>query len=97
MKEVGFIVLVAIAVMLGVIGGLGYIINGMTMPSTISKIEQLREDAAQVDPIQAEDVIGQVVHWNQIIRSQQTLNKTWWAGWATPDEWDTIELIPVPR
>ena len=69
----------------------------VALPGDLSKIEQLRADSAVVDPTQAEDVIGQVTVWNQTIRENQTLNATWWAGWAIPDEWDAVALIPVPR
>ena len=67
------------------------------MPSNIAQIEQVRHDAALVDPVQGERVIGQAVEWNQTIRSNQVNNSLWWAGWAVSDQWDSIKLIPVAR
>lgn len=81
-----------IAPTFGIIGCSNY----STMPNNLAKIEQLRSDAAVVDPNQAEDVIGQVTEWNQVIRSNQVWNDSFW-GFLIPDEWDSIELIQVPR
>jgi hypothetical protein len=72
-------------------------VNYTSMPGYMAEIEQLRADAAVVDPQQAEDVIGQVTQWNQTIESSKTYNAQWWSGWTLPDEWDSIELIPVPQ
>jgi hypothetical protein len=74
-----------------------YSINHIDIGPQIDRIEQLRSDAAVVDPIQAEDVIGQVTETNQLIRANQAYNRIPIIGWAVPDEWDTIDPIEVPR
>jgi hypothetical protein len=73
-----------------------WIMNEVSFPASQTKIEQLRIDSAKVDPLQAEDVIGQVTEWNQIIKSNQAYNRNWFTGLVTPDGWDSIQLIPVP-
>jgi hypothetical protein len=79
------------------VGVVFWITNHASLPSDLSQIEQIRADAAVTDPQRAEDVIGQVTVWNQTIASNQSLNRTWYAGWVIPDEWDRVELIAVPR
>ncbi len=74
-----------------------WIIIMLQTPADLARVEQLRHDSAQVDPQQAEDVIGQVTETNQKIISTQTFNRQWWAGWVIPDEWQSVELIEVPR
>ena len=89
-------------IMAGIVLG-GILITGAVMaigrqaemPASLAKIEQLRSDAAHVDPTQAEDVIGQVTVWNQTIRENQALNATWWAGWLIPR--DVVGRMADPR
>lgn len=96
MKDI--IAIIILGILLIVIPTFGLIgcTNYVGVEATISKIEQLRSDSAHVDPAQAEDVIGQVTEWNQIISSNKYWNSTAW-GFLIPDEWDRVELIPVPR
>jgi len=74
-----------------------WVVNESGFPAQAARIEQLRHDAAHVDPLQAEDVIGQVTETNQSIVSSQQWNRVWLVGLVIPDGWDAIELIPVPR
>ena len=87
------------AILLGMLLGVFFVtvISKAGMPGTIAQIEQLRHDASLVDPIQGERVIGQATEWNQTIRSNQAMNRLWWAGWVIPDEWDSIQIIEIPR
>jgi hypothetical protein len=86
-----------ITALIAVLGVTSCVAYEMSLPSQLAQIEQLRKDSSNVDPAQAEDVIGQVTQWNQRIASNQAFNKTWWAGWAIPDAWDDIEPISVPQ
>ena len=94
-------VILAIVIFLGgamVIAGLMIFIgNHAMMPGNVSEIEQLRHDAQNVNVIQSEDVIGQVVEINRKIAREQRMNRTWWAGWAIPNQWEEIELIALPE
>ena|GEM_PF-6766617 len=60
-------------------------------------IEQLRSDIAGISGKASEDVIGQATAWNQTIRSMQAYNDRWWGNPFIPDEWDEVELLPIPR
>lgn len=84
----GFVLLLAV---------FAYIMERTALPGDLAQIEQLRMDSVDLDPSQAEDVIGQITVWNQTIRQKQALNDQWWAAIIVPDEWDSVELIPVPR
>ena len=95
MKDFLFVLIViSLVILIPTLGIIGCT-NHTTIPNSQAKIEQLRKDAASVDPAQAEDVIGQVAEWNQTIRSNQVWNDSFW-GFLIPDEWDSIEVIPVP-
>lgn len=72
-------------------------INYLSFPGTLVQIEQLRRDAAHVNPIEAEAIYGQVVETNQNIKYNQYYNKQWWSGWTIPDGWDQIQVIQVQR
>lgn len=78
-------------------GGILFLDNHASLPGHLADIEQLRQDAAGVDPQQAEDVIGQVAERNRWLAQTQALNDTWWFGWTIPDEYDTVPFIEVPR
>jgi hypothetical protein len=96
-REIAATIAMFVLAMVVLFGGLSWLINQTSFPSQVAEIEQLRLDSANVDPAQAEDVIGQVTSWNQYIRSMQINNTLWWAGWTIPDEWNNIELIEVPQ
>lgn len=73
------------------------VVAHVSLDAKLDRIEQLRADAAVVDPAQAEDVIGQVAETNQQIRSNQAYNRIFILGLTVPDEWDAVETIEVPR
>jgi uncharacterized membrane protein SpoIIM required for sporulation len=91
-------VLLSIALVAILAGGLiGWLVMRVTIATDIAKIEQLRTDSADVDPAQAEDVIGQVTQVNQRIAEMRTWDGMFVLGLFIPDEWSSIEPIPVPR
>lgn len=99
-SELGFMGLLAalILIITGAVVSTGAAISTrMEFPMTQARIEQLRTDAAHVDPSQAEDVIGQVVEANKQIREAQTCNQLWYCDFSEPDGWNYIALIPVPK
>lgn len=77
--------------------GIAWVINHASLPGNLADIEQLRTDASDVDPAQAEDVIGQVVEKNRWLAETQALNQTWWFGWTIPDDYDQVPFIEVPQ
>ena len=79
-----------------VIGAFGAVFSRAQFPLTLARIEQLRSDAAAVDPAQAEDVIGQVTDANKKIAAAQTCNRLWYCDFVEPDAWNDA-LIPVPK
>lgn len=93
----GCAALLIVGFFIALFGGTLFVMNNLGLQGDLAKIEQLRVDSAHVDPAQAEDVIGQVVEWNLKITTAQTYNHIWWAGWTIPDEWDNVQLIPVPH
>ena len=60
-------------------------------------IEQLRSDINNISGMSSEDVVGQATQWNQRIRTMQAYNATWWGAPFIPDEWDSVEVLPVPK
>jgi hypothetical protein len=78
------------------VGGVALAVNHAEMPGQLAQIEQLRTDVRRVDVAESEDVIGQVVQWNQHIRSQQRYNDVWWAAWSIPNRWDSVLPIELP-
>jgi hypothetical protein len=88
-------VLVAVVIVITMV--LVGITNSIGFPVDQARIEQLRHDAANVDPQQAEDVIGQVTQTNQEIISMQAQNDIPIWNLSIPDGWDDIEPIPVPQ
>ncbi len=97
MRDFVLVTGVLTAAILMVVAALFWLVFMLSTPGGLAQIEQLRQDAAQVDPAQAEDVIGQVTEANQRISSTQSYNRQWWAGWAIPEEWAEVDLIEVPR
>lgn len=95
----GILLIIAIIVLLclGFVGGILWIDNHTSFPAQSAEIEQLRSDVSKVAASDSEDVVGQVTEWNQYIKSKQTLNNIWYAGWTIPDEWENIQLIPIPE
>ena len=79
------------------VAALMWVGNHAAVAGHLADIEQLRHDAALVDPAQAEDVIGQVTETNRWLAETKVGNHQWWIGWAIPDEWDAVELIEVPH
>jgi hypothetical protein len=79
------------------VAGFIWIVNQLTVGADMAQIERLRIDAAIVDPVQAEDVIGQVTVWNQRIVSNQTYERMPIINIMVPDEWSRVEVIEVPR
>lgn len=86
-----------VAALVLLFAAVAFLIEQTSLPGDLAQIEQLRADSKDLDPTQAEDVIGQITMWNQSIRQKQTLNDQWWAAIIIPDEWDDVKLIPVPR
>ena len=66
-------------------------------PGQMARIEQLRDDAKRVDLSASEDVMGQVVDVNKLIRVKQRYNQLWWADVCVVDQWDSVALIPINR
>ena len=104
MKEFvgGAVALIVIVIIIGLslalfMGVLLWFMNLVSLPGQLAEIESLRRDAALVDEARAEDVIGQVTHWNQTISNFQAYDRTWWMGWTVPDEWQAVELIAIPE
>jgi hypothetical protein len=73
------------------------IASRMTYPMDRAQFEQIRRDAADVDPSQAEDVIGQVVDANRRLANVKACNSTWYCDVTKPDAWNSVEQIPVPK
>ena len=96
MKDFLIFAVIFIVVVMAIVFGIISFTNHIGIEARIAKIEQLRSDAAYVDPTQAEDVIGQVTETNQIIISNQVWNDSFW-GFLMPDEWDSVKVIEVPR
>jgi hypothetical protein len=92
----GFFIAVTLLVVVPV-AAIMWIAQMAMVPGQFAEIEQLRRDAAVVDPAQAEDVIGQVTEWNRVIASNQAYNDVFLISIFIPDEWDTVELIEVPQ
>lgn len=69
----------------------------ITFPADVADIESLRASAANVDPQQAEDVIGQVVEVNRSIAANRAWNKVPIISITVPNGWDNVEPIPVPK
>jgi len=90
-----FVPIVAVCVLLVV--GIVAICNRIEFGPQISEIESLRANAANVDPQQAEDVIGQVVEINRTIASNRAWNKVPFICILVPNGWDKVEPIPVPK
>ena len=70
--------------------------NKIHFPAEEARIEQLREDAAQIDQ-NSEDVVGQITQVNQEIKKKQALNDIFFLSLQVPNEWDDVELIPLPE
>ena len=60
-------------------------------------IEQLRSDMARIAGPASEDVIGQATSWNQKIRTLQAYNDRWWGDPFIPDDWDSVQLLSIPK
>lgn len=82
------------AVLLLVIASIG---SRIAFPAEVAEIESLRVNAANVDPQQAEDVIGQVVEVNRKIAANRAWNKVPILSISVPNGWDNVEPIPVPK
>lgn len=98
MKDFGGFVLSCLLLIGLLTGAIAWVVNTTTIAGDAAKIEQLRSDVAKLDPSSpsAANVLAQATNWNQTIRSWQSYNRTWYAGWAIPDEWDQIQLIAIP-
>ena len=70
--------------------------NKIHFPVEEARIEQLRADAAQIDQ-NSEDVVGQITQVNQEIKKKQALNDIFFLSLQVPNEWDDVELIPLPE
>ena len=88
-------VAILIGVFIFVFGMLG-IINHLSFPGEIARIEQARSAVLYVNPTSNEDVMGKVVDINMEIATNQVYGKKWWSGWAIPDGWADVELIDIP-
>jgi len=63
----------------------------------VAEIESLRQDAQNIKSAESEDVRGQVVEVNRIIRKNQRYNQLWWSRWTVVNGWDDIEPIRLPE
>lgn len=99
MRDVLTAIGVFVGLMVFVVGGATTLV-GVTSHasywSDIASVEQLRRDAAGVDPAQAENVIGQVTRWNQRIAAKKACNALWWCDFTEHDNWNTVRPIAVP-
>lgn len=98
MKDLGCFLVVSVLGLVIFFAGALWLTYTVTFPGEAAKIEQLRSDVAKIDPSSpsASSILAQATTWNQTIRSHQNYNRTWYAGWAIPDEWDQIQLIAIP-
>jgi hypothetical protein len=94
---IGCFVVGVIGAVLAISGVFVWLTNSLTVSGDMAQIERLRIDAAIIDPLQAEDVIGQVTQWNQTIVSNQNYDRMPVIGWFVPDEWSRVEIIEVPK
>lgn len=60
-------------------------------------IEQLRSDMTSINGPASEDVIGQATSWNQKIQTLRAYNTRVWAAPFIPDDWNHINLLPIPK
>ena len=89
------VMVLGLALLIG--GGVVGLANRLEFPIALSRVEQLRTDAADVDAAQAEDVIGQVVETNRRIAAKHACNRTWYCDWLETDKWNSVALISVPK
>ena len=71
--------------------------NSMMLDSRIAKIEQCRQDVANVPSFGSEDLIGRAGKWNEWIVSRRVYNTKWWACALISNEWDSVKLIEMPH
>ena len=69
MREIAAFMVTMVVGVVGFLFAIIWLANTLAFPGQLAKIDQLRLDAAHVDPIQAEATIGQVTLWNQMICS----------------------------
>ena len=69
----------------------------ISLVGTVPAIEQLRSDITGIEEPASEDVVGQATAWNQRIRSMQAYNDQWWGDPFIPDQWDSIDQLPIPK
>lgn len=79
-----------------IVGGLWIIIQ-LSLPGELARIEQLRSDASQVSPQEAEDVFGQVTEVNQHIAACRRYNQIPVLCLMVPNVWDHVEPIRMKR
>jgi len=87
-----------IVVLIEVLAMIGFVRLGTEarLPGALAQIEQLREDTDKVGVGENEDVIGQVVKWNQKIKSNQRYRQIWWGRLTVPKGWEEVEIIEIP-
>ncbi len=96
MREIAAFMVTMVVGVVGFLFAIIWLANTLAFPGQLAKIDQLRLDAAHVDPIQAEATIGQVTLWNQMIRANQTYDRVFLIGILVPDDWQHVQPIPVP-
>lgn len=69
----------------------------LSVQGKLASVAALRQAAAAVDLEQSEDIYGKVADFNSELASQQWLNRQWWGDAFVPDEWDTVQAIPISR
>ena len=97
MKEVaGFFIVITIVIVAFIYGILA--VGGrVELPAKLARIEQLRSDVKKINSNNSEDVIGQVTFINQEIVEYKAYNKLWYFDLLIPDEWDSVQLIEIPK
>ena len=89
----GIVSLGVVAVILGLIG----IGNQLCFPGDLARIESVRADVQRVSGTEAEDIMGQAAEWNQHIASNKAYNRMWFVCLLTPNAWDTVQPIEIPK
>jgi len=95
LKFTGFMVSVILATVLIMITVYA-LVNHLTFPGNLARIEQLRADILNVQIAASEDVAGQVTVWNQRIRENQYWNGQPIFDLLVADGWDDVEIIELP-
>lgn len=73
------------------------VINKLTVPANIIKIEQLRSDIQKPSHGDLESIISIAIKTNMKIKEIKYYNTQWWSCLVIPNEWDNVQLIEIPR